>query len=47
MLCSGSKEYEELLRGIDQRAFLEKPYRVEELVRAVRSLLKQSIAKAS
>ncbi|HSS50740.1 MAG TPA: response regulator, partial [Thermoanaerobaculia bacterium] len=49
LLCSGSKDYEHLLESIGDLPFLEKPYRVEELVRGVRSILKkqQAITKAS
>ena len=47
LLVSGSKDYEHMLRGIDERSFLEKPYRVDELVRGVRALFRKPVAKAS
>ena len=47
LLVSGSKDYEHVSRNIDQSEFLEKPYRVDELVRGVRALFKKPIAKAS
>jgi two-component system cell cycle sensor histidine kinase/response regulator CckA len=47
LLVSGSKDYEHLLQNIEERSFLEKPYRVDELVRGVRALFKKPLAKAS
>jgi PAS domain S-box-containing protein len=47
LLCSGSKDYEHLITNLDSKSFLEKPYRVEELVRTVRALFKKPIAMAS
>jgi PAS domain S-box-containing protein len=47
LLVSGSKDYAHLVRSLSDGTFLEKPYRVEELVRTVRGIFRQKIAKAS